>query len=146
MKIQHTKYIRFAAFVLALAALVSSRDVWWEIDNTESIGLYSRNLLEILVGVAGILLLAMGSLLLAMQNPKGFWIIYLSAVITFAGLHFPGRAPLSYIPFLSFTNEPYKYLLPLAGNTLTIFGLIFLQLSAHRDNNKSPNKTLHRTN
>ena len=138
---QHTKYIRFTAFILALAALASSREFWWQIDNTDSLGLYSTHLIELLSGGIGIVFLIAGALLLAMPSPKGFWAIYLSVIITFGGLLFPGRAPLSYIPFLSFGKVPYRYLLPMAGNILTILALICLHVLTHIENTKrSPNK------
>jgi hypothetical protein len=141
MNTRLTKYTRCTAAILAFAALASSRDFWWQIDNTDSLGLYSTHLIELLAGGIGLVCLLAGALLLAMPNRKGFWAIYLSAIVTFGGFLFPGRAPLSYIPFLSFGKEPYRYLLPMAGNILTILALICLHVLTHIENTKrSPNK------
>ena len=133
MNTRLTKYTRCTAAILAFAALASSRDFWWEVDNTDP-GLYSPNLVELLAGGIGLVCLLAGALLLAMPNRKGFWAIYLSAIVTFAGLHFPGRAPLSYIPFLSFIKQPDIFLL--AGNAVIIVVLVVLHVSMYRETKK----------
>jgi hypothetical protein len=136
MNTRLTKYTRCTAAILAFAALASSRDFWWQIDNTDSLGLYSTHLIEVLAGGIGLVCLLAGALLLAMPNRKGFWAIYLSAIVTFAGLHFPGRAPLSYIPFLSFIMQPGNCLFLLAGNAVVIVVLVVLHVSMYRETKK----------
>ena len=125
-----------------LGTVISSREIWWELEHNDTLGLYSGTLTVFVSGALGLLLIVIASLFLAMPNSKGFWVLYLSALVTLGGIHFPGQAPLSYIPFLSFLRGPSLALLSLAGNILTLLVLVALHLNIHREAKRTncPNK------